>query len=897
MLGAAPAAAATITVDTTADDDGINGNCTLRHAIEAANLDLAHDGCTAGDGTDAIEFGIGAGGPHTIAPTSPLPAISQPVTIDGYTETGASANTLATGNDAAIMIELDGTGAGAGVDGLNINAGTTTVRGLAINGFGGAGIDVSGAGGNTFEGNFIGTDPTGTIDEGNGGAGIEIFAGGHQIGGADPADRNVIAGNGGSGIAFTGNTPASTVEGNYIGTDDAGSVAIPNSGRGISLVSSGSKQIGGTAPGAGNLISGNGADGIRVTGDFATGNAIKGNLIGTDVAGTSAVPNGFGGVEIASDSNTVGGAENGAGNVISGNTQDGVFLSGESNTVAGNTIGLTPDGLTQLGNGTAFDGAGVSVFGAAENTIGGTEAGAGNLIAGNTIDGVELVSAGASQNTVHGNTIGLASDGTRFIGPAQDNGVRIWSSATANMIGGAAEGAGNVISGNEDVGVHIRDAGTTDNTVEGNLIGLDPTGTEPRGNADPAVPANLVYKGGVGIQAPQNTVGGTGEGEGNVIGFNGTGVSFSTQDATGNLVQGNFVGTDELGTQDFGNIAQGVFFSNASGNLIGGTGAGEGNLIHNNGDRGIFLAMSGSTVDNALLGNSIAANDDLGIDLQSVGENPDNVSPNDTAPDADEGPNNVQNFPELTAVAAGSTYVVGSLETAPATGYRIEVFANAAADPTGHGEGETLLGAVEVTTDETGTAPIVAELADSAEVGDEVSATATELDGDGTPLSTSEFSATATVDACPVADPGGEKLIGTAGDDILCGGSGNDKFVGMGGNDLFIGRGGKDIARYNGAAGPVKVNLAKGRAPDDGDGGVDGLLSIEHLKGSANDDRLKGDSKRNKLRGGPGDDLLAGRAGRDKLFGQGGDDVLKGGGGIDLCRQGPGSGPLKGCER
>ena len=119
----------------------------------------------------------------------------------------------------------------------------------------------------------------------------------------------------------------------------------------------------------------------------------------------------------------------------------------------------------------------------------------------------------------------------------------------------------------------------------------------------------------------------------------------------------------------------------------------------------------------------------------------------------------------------------------------------------------------------------------------------------------------------------------------------------MGGNDLFIGRGGKDIAKYNGAAGPVKANLAKGRAPDDGDGGVDRLLSIEHLKGSPNDDRLKGDSKRNKLRGGPGDDLLAGRAGRDKLFGQGGDDVLKGGGGVDLCRQGPGSGPLKGCER
>src|SRR5205807_1424701 len=156
VFGIGLVAAATFDVTTTAD----SGAGSLRDAITLAN---------ANAGLDTITFHIPGSGVHTITPLPDLPTITDPVIIDGYTQPGASPNTNpltlgpgALGSNAVILIELSGSG-GAGV-GLNISAGNSTVRGLAINRFANSGINLSPADGNIIEGNFLGTDPTGTID-------------------------------------------------------------------------------------------------------------------------------------------------------------------------------------------------------------------------------------------------------------------------------------------------------------------------------------------------------------------------------------------------------------------------------------------------------------------------------------------------------------------------------------------------------------------------------------------------------------------------------------------------------------------------------------------------------------------------------------------------------------
>src|SRR5829696_7119812 len=172
MLAAQPAhASTTFTVDSTADDaDGspLDGACdvsretgvvcTLRAAIEQAN---------ATPGADTINFDIPGTGVKTIHVNSrdlgPLPTITEQVTIDGYTQTNAHPNTKAVGNDAALKVVLDGSTVSG--DGLRIDgASNSLIKGLVINSFGSAGIDIFGttAVGTRIEGNFVGTDPTGT---------------------------------------------------------------------------------------------------------------------------------------------------------------------------------------------------------------------------------------------------------------------------------------------------------------------------------------------------------------------------------------------------------------------------------------------------------------------------------------------------------------------------------------------------------------------------------------------------------------------------------------------------------------------------------------------------------------------------------------------------------------
>jgi titin len=577
-------------------DDG-TGNCTLRAAIEQAN---------ATPGTDTIAFNIPGLGPHTIQPASPLPTISDPVVVDGYTQPGASPNSNppGSGTNAVLKIELDGTNAGALTDGLTIvGAGGSTVRGLVINRFsynGVLGVGFGGIGNLVIQGNFIGTDVTGTADLGNGANGIYLAgANNSTIGGTTPEARNVISGNHYRGV-FLGTTGV-VVEGNLIGTDAAGTTQLGNSSEGIGLYNSSNNTIGGTTAGAGNVISGS-VIGVEIRHSLAVGNIVQGNFIGTNAAGTGPLGNSVGVmIELDASNNTIGGTAAGAGNVISGNDQYGVYIDGSGatgNYIEGNYIGTDVTGTADLGN--SKDG--VYINYAPSNTIGGTAAGAGNVISGNEWYGVYILNSAATGNQVQGNYIGTDKNGTADLGNSWD-GVYI-SNAPSNTIGGTTEDARNIISGNDEYGVYIYGIDATGNQVQGNYIGTDVTGTADLGNSDHGV---SIYG------APGNTIGGTTTGAGNVISGNSSGVYITNSNATQNVVQGNYIGTDVTGAAGLGNSWFGVRISSAPGNTIGGISEGADNVIAYNGSDGVRVD-GGTATGNSIRANSIHSNDRKGID-------------------------------------------------------------------------------------------------------------------------------------------------------------------------------------------------------------------------------------------------------------------------------------------
>src|SRR5215211_6574399 len=244
VVGASPADAATFSVNKTGDagDRKLNDSkcdtsrnngkqCTLRAAIEEAN-DTS--------GVDTIEFNIGStNSVKTISPASDLPTITDTLTIDGYTQRGASPNTLEEGNVAALKVELNGSNAGADGEGLVISASDSTIKGLVINDFTDEGVLIAGfdATGNKVEGNFIGTNPTGTTSEGNV-TGVFVLADSNTVGGAQPEMRNVISGNAQNGVfIFGSSSDANRVEGNFIGTTADGSGDLGNDDHGVSVFS------------------------------------------------------------------------------------------------------------------------------------------------------------------------------------------------------------------------------------------------------------------------------------------------------------------------------------------------------------------------------------------------------------------------------------------------------------------------------------------------------------------------------------------------------------------------------------------------------------------------------------------------------------------------------------
>jgi len=702
--------------------------CTLRAAIEEAN---------ATPDADTIRFAIPVAGVQTIIPASALPVISQPVTIDGYTQPGSKVNELTVGDDAIINIELDG--AGLVADGLNISAGNCTVRGLAIFSFGGDGIDLNTNNTNSIVGNFIGTNSGGLLDLGNGDNGVQITSASNAIGSSALADRNIISGNDGEGVSlFVSGATLNTVAGNYIGTDRTGTADLGNSDNGV-FVGGPSNTIGGSTAtpgqGAGNVISGNTLSGVRISTD-GNSNTVAGNLIGLQANGTTALGNSNNGVFMsnAAEDNTVGGTAANLRNIISSNTGAGVRIDGEGTTgnmVQGNYIGTDAGGTLDRGN--TADGV-LILAGATVNTVGGLTGtpgtAPGNVISGNNGDGIEINTGTPSpNNTVQGNLIGTNASGT---GPVRnsDDGVRIISSAN-NLIGGSTATARNVIVGGTgettDDGVDIQGSAAAANTVAGNYIGTDINGTGDFGAGGDGVR--------ISASADNNPIGGStatpGTPPGNVIsGNDGDGVEISGSATAANLVQGNLIGLQANGTTALSNGGSGVLISTSgtAPSTVGGVSSGLGNIIAFNGGDGVYVSTG---VNNIIRRNSIHSNTGLGIDLGADG-----VTPNDTD-DPDTGANLLQNFPVITNAQQGSTTISGTLNSTPSTTFTIEFFSNTTADPTAHGEGQTFLDSITVTTDSGGDVAFSHTAATTVPLGHVITATATDPNGN-----TSEFSNT-----------------------------------------------------------------------------------------------------------------------------------------------------------
>jgi parallel beta-helix repeat protein len=449
------------------DDDGGNNRSiqgSLRQFMQNSNAISATLSSVFTIPTSDPGYDGTGNGEFTIQPTSALPIIDDPVVLDATTQTANIGDT----NPAGPEVELDGSDPGSGNEGFLLQgAGSSTIRGFVINRFKEDGIEIE-SDGNTIEGNFIGTDVTGTLDRGNGLRGINIAGSDtNVIGGTDPGDGNLISGNDNEGLNIRDGSAGNTVQGNFIGTNASGAAAIGNAWEGIQVWDSGANNtIGGTALGAGNVVSGNGRTGIRIDGATSISTTIQGNTIGLNAVGDGAIANGWenvsgpstddGGILIASSagSTTIGGAAANAGNLVSGNDGNGITFDGSSgNTIQGNLIGTNAAGDAAIGN--TLEGF-LLKNGSAGNLIGGV--GVGNTVAGNNWGAIRLRDAGTTGNTIQGNWFGTNSGGD-VLGQGFGN-VEFDNGAVNNLLGGVNAGEGNVIAYADDDGVFMYSGGS-----------------------------------------------------------------------------------------------------------------------------------------------------------------------------------------------------------------------------------------------------------------------------------------------------------------------------------------------------------------------------------------------------------------------------------------------------
>ncbi len=915
LLAAIPAgaqAADTITVDSATDLGSANGDCELRDAFLTISQIGVSDACApvANLGTrDVIDFAIGvAGSQQTISPVGPqLLALSAPVEIDGQN-----------GGANGVNIEIDGSLLDAGADGIVFSAGSqgSELHHLAIYDIPDDGIFMI-SGGHTVDRLLSGTDAAGATDLGNGGDGLHLESDANAI------SRSVFSGNVGHGInisAFQLGATGSgnTLTGNRIGVSKNGNAALGNDEDGVhvqyltggppgdDLTIGGADPIAGDCDGDCNLIAANGDDEVEIavigTGvQRAGGIVVSGNYIGTTLNGLGDLDPAVGTCSIGSSGIGLHGQTEAAeisGNLVSGNPANGIVLG----TVAGGNSDVAPQNTTIAGN----------VVGLASDRATSLPNECGGIRLESTLFNPSLIRSPIS-NTI----IGGSFDPTP---------------------GGACDGDCNLISGNGDDGVVL--VGRAVNTrLLGNYVGTDEDGTTAKPNGQwglVIVPSNF-EPGDLGTSLGE-------PGAPNLVSGNTlSGVRIDTAGGIANTVRSNLIGTAADGASPLGNGDSGIEIApqGTDQTLIGGIGAADGNTIAFNGEDGVTIMGRGggstAAVDNPVLANSIFANAALGIDLR-----PDvltaGVTENGACVEAD-GANRCQEFPLIAAAAGGSAAIRGTLDSDPGKRFRIELFANQAADPSGNGEGERFLGALETTTDGAGNASwLFAKAAATLADGEHVTATATELTGAGAPLSTSEFSDALIAPTCDFeggpednAFTGGsaaEIICGFGGADTLTGGAGGDALFGGEGNDtLNVADGeaealidcgpGTDIVNADGPTidtaallvGCETVNRPASPPPPDPtfckgeEATIVGTAAAETLTGTAGrdviaaldgDDTVNGNGGEDLICGGAGKDTLDGGAGKDEAHGEGGKDTLKGGDGKDTLKGGDGKDTLKG---
>ena len=739
-----PVATVTIPFDATA----AQVQSTLESAIGVGNVAVSGGPLPAGSmvltfqGTDT-----GLAIPNLIADSTNLTAPSG-TSVDVESETAGGTlltptlitsvpNSVAatTGDNAQVRVIIDGSQASVAT-GLTLDASDSIIRGLAIQGCGvGISVPMSDNVGDLIQGNFIGDlliypvdpdtgapllapDNVGLTGPANSQEAIMLGSDNATVGGLDPDEANVISGNGAQGVLIEPGASGNQVLGNQIGVvgpsinglyyrdgNGAEGVLIESSGTAgnpSSIVYASSNVIGGVGTGAGNIISGNQSYGVHIVGIGATRNLVEANYIGAApgggyVLGTGNPGNLADGVRIDdAPDNQIGGPVATDGNVISSNQGAGVYITGidaSGNTVLNNIIGLTSSGGTVLGN----DEAGVADYSP------GTSIGPGNVISANLM-GILIAGASATGVVIRDNLIGTDSSGTADLGNAEQ-GVEL-----ENANGVIVEGDGQapqVISGNL-VGVEIDGSTSTGNLIEGNLIGTDESGTADRGNAE----QGILIEGAFG-----NTIGGTTSTAINVISANQWGIQIDGSTATGNLIEGNDIGTGSGGLTPLGNEVNGIIISNnASDNTIGGTGGGQGNTIAYNVAAGVSMQ---SGTGNSILSNGIVGNGQQGIVLIGNG-------------------NDLQTAPVVTGVSGGGTgsNIEGMLSSLANTSFLIQFFSSQIPDPSGRGQGQTFLGSTIVTTGASGSASINFNLASGLGVGDWLTATATnQANGDSSAFS------------------------------------------------------------------------------------------------------------------------------------------------------------------
>ncbi len=617
--------------------------CTLRAAIEEAN---------ALSGLDVIVFHAEipvVSNQILIQPTTPLPTLTDSLTIDGYS---APSYDLAA-PDAVPVVQVSGVSLTLGASGIFVDgAPAFVIRGLALHGFPGRGIHVLGdATTSTIEGCHVGVS-RGLLSEGNGMEGIVVVDGQTTIGktctGSTCVGKgNLIASNSLDGVFILNAT--ATIAGNRIGTDRLGSSTfVPfggptsNGGYGVRAWStSGGIAIGiPTQDESGeNLISGNIAGGVYLLG---AGNTLRANKIGTNALGTAALPNEGPGVEswnTEGEPLVLGSTEPGAGNLISGNLGGGIVDELGRSTIAGNTIGLTVPPHGPLPN------TGIAIQLKGDATI--VE---DNLIAGIDTDGLQVL---GSSNQIRGNRIGTDGAGANLGGGV----IAISVEGDSNTIGWVQ--AGNVVGFTASDAIRLSET-ADDNLMVGNFIGVDPAG-----NAIPIGDDGIEIRGSfnrVGLSSNSlplvaNRIGNAAD----------DGIDLLAT-STENRILSNYVGTNENG-DDHGVADNGIEVGGV-GNVVGALpdeeipGFFEAttlNVIAYSGRAAVQVDGDGTTTGLAasLRGNRLFSNTWVpAIDLEGDGP-----TPNDPL-DRDVGVNNRQNWPEFEAEQTFFDQMNGTLEVA-----------------------------------------------------------------------------------------------------------------------------------------------------------------------------------------------------------------------------------------